>query len=305
MSELLRDVELVKLAHDLQVDVSEVEFLRPLSEEQLRSLRAAVNHALFAPYEPRFARMAAMSRHVPAAIGAKGAQVALGPLVCARVAAVTETQQAVKLTGHLSTSFLADMTPHIDPSKVADIVAALPERTVVETGHELVRRQEYIPLGRFVSYIDVDTALKVIDEAPPVELLQTAIFTEDRSSLDEVIAAVADRTLVDVLHAAQEGGHIDDALTLMSALAVESRTRVVGIVATLEEPVRDALVRAVARNDAWDDLTPVLEHLSDEDVLNLLDVPAVDDPEVRSGLEAAATTERARALFAELESRRS
>lgn len=304
MSELLRDVELVKLAHDLQVDVSEVEFLRPLSEDQLRSLRGAVNHALFAPYEPRFARMAAMSRHVPAALGAKGAQAALGPLVCARVAAVTETQQAVKLTGHLSTSFLAEMTPHIDPSKVADIVTALPERTVVDVGHELVRRQEYIPLGRFVSYVPVDTAMHVIDQAPPDDLLQTAIFTEDRQALDEVIAAVPDRTLVDVLHAAQEGDHIDDALTLMSALAVESRTRVVGIVATLEEPVRDALVRAVARNDAWDDLVPVLEHLDDEDVLTLLDVPAVADPEVRSGLDAVATTDRARALYAELEARR-
>ncbi len=305
MSELLRDVELVKLAHDLHVDVADVEFLRALSEDQLRALRGAVNHALFAPYEHRFARMAGMSRHVPAALAAKGAQVALGPLVCARVAAVTETHQAVKLTSHLSTSFLAEITPHIDPSKVADIVAALPEATVVETGHELVRRQEYIPLGRFVSYISEATALQVIDDAPPEDLLQTAIFTEDRAALDHMIAAVDDGTLAEVLRAAEEGDHIDDALTLMSALAVESRTRVVGIVSGLEEPVRDALVRAVARNDAWEDLAPVLDHLEDEEVLSLLDVPAADDGDVRGGLRTAATTERAQQLFEELEARRS
>ncbi len=304
MSGLLRHVELVKLAHDLQVDVEEVEFLRALSQEQLRSLRASVNHALFAPYEPRFARMAGVSRHVPAPLAAKGAQVALGPLVAARVAAVTETQHAVKLTEHLSTEFLAEMTPHIDPEKVEEIVVALPARTVVEIGHELVRRQEYIPLGRFVSYVTVETALRVIEDAPPEDLLQIAIFTEDRAALDHVIAAVDDRTIVAVLEAADARDQIDDALALLSALAVASRTRVVGLVATLEEHPRDALVRAVHRNDAWGDLTPVLEHLAHDDLVRLLDVPALQDPEVVTGLEAAATTPESKALVDDLRSRR-
>ncbi len=304
MSELLRDVELVKLAHDLQVDRSEVEFLRALSEEQLRTLRGSVNHALFAPYEPRFARMAAMSRHVPNALAAKGAQAALGPLVCARVAAAIDTTRAVELTGHLRTRFLADMTPHIDPSKVADIVARLPEDLVVEVGHEMVRRQEYIPLGRFVSYVRVETALRVIAEAPPEDLLRTAVYAEDRGALDTMIAAVEERTLAEVLQAAAASGDIDDALTLMSALAIESRTRVVGIVAALDEAVREELIRAVSRNDAWDDLAPVLDDLRDEEVLSLLDVPAVDDPEVRAGLKGAVSTTRAEQLFAQLEERR-
>lgn len=304
MSELLQHVELVKLAHDLQVDVAEVEFLGPLSEEQLRSLRAAVNHALFAPYEHRFARMAGMSRHVPPPLAAKGAQLALGHLVAARVAAVTETHHAVRLTGHLSTEFIADMTPHIDPAKVDDIVRALPEHTVVEVGHELVRRHEYIPLGRFVSYVPVETALRVIDDAPPEELLQVAVFTEDRAALDAVIAAVPDRTLVEVLQAADAGGRIDDALTLLSALAVESRTRVVGLVARLDEELRDSLVRAVTRNHAWPDLTPVLDHLEHADLLCLLDVPALDDPDVMAGLEAVATTPESRALLEQLRARR-
>jgi hypothetical protein len=304
MSDLLQHVELVKLAHDLQVEVSEVEFLRPLSEAQLRALRAAVNHALFAPYEPRFARMAGMSRHVPAPLAAKGAQIALGALVAARVAAVTATHHAVRLTDHLSTAFLAEMTPHIDPAKVADIVVALPESTVTAVGHELVRRQEYIPLGRFVSYVPVETALRVIDDAPPADLLQVAIFTEDRAALDEVIAAVPDRTLVDVLNAADAAGRIDDALTLLSALAVESRTRVVGLVATLEDHLRDSLIRAVSRNHAWPDLTPALAHLDRNDLLRLLDVPALDDPDVMADLEHVTTTPAVQDLLDELRTRR-
>jgi hypothetical protein len=295
----------VKLAHDLGVPTAEVEFLAALSDEDLARLRGAVNHALFAPHEARFARMASMGKLVPTTIAAKGAQLALGPLIAARVAAVTDPDLAVKLVNHLSVAFLAKMTPFINPAKVAEIVARLPEEVVVATGERLVASKEYIPLGRFVAHVPLETALTVVRAAPPLDLLQVAIFTDDRAELDRIIAAVEEEVLVAVLTEATAAGDIDDALTLLASLSVDSRLRVVRVAGGLGDDVRDALVAAVARNDVWDALQPVLEHLEDDEVLHLLDVPALSDPEAYAGLErASAGVEGADALLAELRRRR-
>ena len=290
MTDLLQHVELVKLAHDLGVDLAEVEFLGALSDTELARLRGAVNHALFAPHEARFARMAAMGRHVPLGLAAKGAQLALGPLIAARVAAVTDPELAVRLVGHLSIGFLARMTPHIDPAKVAEIVARLPREVVVATGEKVLESKDYIPLGRFVAHVDVDTAVEVARIAPPDDLLQIAVFTDDREALGRMIDRIDEEILGSVLTEAASTGQIDDASTLLALIPVGARLRVVRVAGTLADDVRDALVASVVRNDLWEALRPVLDDLDDEEVLHLLDVPALSDPEAFAGLERSASS---------------
>ena len=266
MTDLLQEVELVKLAHDLDVDVDDLAYLRALSDSEIADLRRAVNHALFAPHEPRFARLAGLGRHVPHAISARGAQLVLGPRVAARAAGVTDPDLAVRLVEHMSVKFLAAMTPYIDPARVAGIVARLPEDVVVGTGERLVAAKEYIPLGRFVAHVPLATALRVVRAAPPADLLQVAIFTDDRAALDAIIAAVEEDVLAAVLTTAASSDDLDDALTLLACLALESRARVVRVAAGLDDAVRDGLVAAVERNDAWEALAPVLDQVEDEDL---------------------------------------
>ncbi len=288
MNDLRVDVELTKLAHDLRVDVSEVEALAALSREELVELRGMATHALFAAHEHRFSRFAASARLVPASLAAKGAEVALGPLITARVAAVTDPEMAVKLAGHLSPAFMARVAPHLDPAKVAGVMTGLPEATVVDVGRRLVRAQQYVPLGRFVSFVPVATALRVVEEAPPLELLQVALFTEEAAALDAVISELSDERIAEVLVAADEADAVDDTLALLTALSPWTRARIVTLTAALEPHVRDGLVRAVSRNDAWSDLVPVLDHIGVDDARALLDVPALQDPDVRAGLAGSA-----------------
>jgi hypothetical protein len=243
--------------------------------------------------------MAGMGRHVPPALAAKGAQLALGPLIAARVAAVTDPGLAVRLVEHLSLEFLARMTPFINPAKVADIVARLPEDVVVATGEKLVASKEYIPLGRFVAHVPLATALTVVRAAPPLDLLQVAIFTDDRAELDRIIAAVEEDVLASVLTAAAAAGEIDDALTLLASLSVDSRVRVLRVASRLGADVRDALAEAVARNEVWEALRPGLEHLEHDEALRLLDVPALSDPDAFAGLERAAAGVPGTALLLE------
>jgi hypothetical protein len=128
----------------------------------------------------------------------------------------------------------------------------------------------------------------VVDGAPPLQLLQVALFTEEPAALDGVISELPDERIVEVVVAAEEDGSIDDALTLLSALSPWTRARIVSLTAGLEVHVRDSMVRAIARNDAWGQLVPVLDHIGVDDARSLLAVPALKEAEVRTGLAAAA-----------------
>ena len=63
-----------------------------------------------------------------------------------------------------------------------------------------------------------------------------------------------------------------------------SRVRVVTVAHGLDADVRDALIRAVHQHDAWGALLPVLDGLEVDQVVHLLDVPALGEPGVRERL---------------------
>ena len=58
--------------------------------------------------------------------------------------------------------------------EVIDSLTSL-ENVVVATGERLVASKEYIPLGRFVAHVPLETALTVVRASPPLDLLQVAI----------------------------------------------------------------------------------------------------------------------------------
>jgi hypothetical protein len=301
MSRLLVHAELTKLAHDLRVEVAELEALAVLSRDELVELRSMVSQALFAPHEHRFTRFAAMARLVPAGLAAKIAELALGPFLTARVAAVTEPELAVRMAGHISPEFMARMSPYLDPTKIAGILAGLPEETVVDVGRRLVTADEPIALGRFMSLVPVAVSVQVVEEAPPLQLLQIALLTDDPAALDAVICELPDERIVGVLEAATQADAVDDAVAMQAPLPSATRTRILRLASRLDVAVRDALVLSVSRNDAWGQLVDVLDDLGADDARSLLDVPAMQDAEVRAGLTAsAAGNAAAEAVLGEL-----
>ena len=284
MSDLLVRIELIKLAAEMRVDVSDLAFLDDLSVEQLTRLRHQIGHAMFAPQEPRFKRIAAAAKLVPAGISAKAAQFTMGPQISARIAGSLDPHLAVKLAGSMKDSFLATMAPYLDPDRVGPIVRSLPQQRIVDVGHLLLERQEYVALGRFVSEVDVATALRVIERASPYDLLQAALFTDDRSMIDQIVEALTDDHLAGVMNDAVERGVVDEALTLLSSISVPTRVRAVQATAGLSESTRDALLEAVARNDVWDELLPVLGQVDHDALRRLVNVPIALVPDLLDSL---------------------
>ncbi|KQY64102.1 hypothetical protein [Nocardioides sp. Root140] len=304
MTSLANRVEIIKLAHALDVPDTDLAILAPVPADDIRTVRQSLGEAIFAQHEPRFRRIAKLASMVPPQLSARIAQMALSPLLGARVAAVMDPALAVKLAGSLKTTYLADLSTALDPVRAEPILSRIEADLIVEVGRLLVERKEYVALGRFVSVIEPDTALKVIASATGRDLLQVALFAEDPIALDELVRRIDDQRLVDAIRAADEDGLYDDAVTLIASVSPTSRARLVPLITALDQAGLDAFATSLHSYDAWPAALPALAGLDDAALAALANCSATLTPgmlprmvEVAHELELGALVDRLATLL--------
>ena len=227
MTALTSALEITKLAHEMHVDEAELAFLATTSPDDLRDLRGIVSHAMFSRHESRVKGLAAVSKKLPAAVTAKIAEIAMGPMLSARVAAVMEPADAAKLAGHLKPEFLAELSVHLDPSRVSGIIAKLDEALVVDVGRRLMARGHLLTLARFTGVVGAETSLKVVDGASGSDVLQLALFIDEPSVIDPILAGLPDETVTEL--AAVTGEDDEAAEALLASLTEDSRARIASL----------------------------------------------------------------------------
>lgn len=227
MTALTSALEITKLAHEMHVDEAELAFLATTSPDDLRDLREIVSHAMFSRHESRVKGLAAVSKKLPAAVTAKITEIAMGPMLSARVAAVMDPADAAKLAGHLKPEFLAELSVHLDPSRVEGIIAKLDSALVVEVGRRLLAEGHLLTLARFTGVVRPETSLEVVDGASGAEILQLALFIDEPSVVDPILAGLSDETVAEIAASTAEHGEAADAL--LAALHADSRARIASL----------------------------------------------------------------------------
>lgn len=223
--ELETQAEIVKLARLLETEPERLRYLVSVSPHDLARFRDQVADALYARTAGGLRRMAAASRVMPGALAAAIAGRVLGPMLCARLAGMIEPDRAVDIAKRLPPEFLADVAVHIDPRRASDVVARLPTPLVLQGAAELVRRREYVAMGRFVGHLPGDTIRIAIGEIDEQSLLRVAFVMEGKERLDHVISLFPDERIGGILDAAEEEGLWAEALDLMDHLGPQLRER--------------------------------------------------------------------------------
>ncbi|MFT4286418.1 hypothetical protein [Nocardioides sp.] len=277
MGDLLSRIEITKLAQELRVPETELSFLTDSSPERLRELRAWISSAMFARNEQRVLLLASLSRLLPTGVTAKIAKLALGPMLSARVAGVLDPREASRLAGHLDPEFLARLAVSLDPKRVEPIIGALDDDLVIDVGRRLLDAGEHLVLGRFVSVVDVEVAMGVVETATDDALLRVALFTEEPEALDAIVARLPDHRLAGVIRAAAEADAYDAAVTLLTSLSEESCARLVGQVDAVTASARDSLVHAIAEHDVWPRILPTLHEVEQTTLAGMVNVPTTAD----------------------------
>jgi hypothetical protein len=290
MTELAARAEVEKLARELCADPEDLMFLTRAGAHRLAELRSVVSDALFARHEAPLHRVAGLAKVMPVALTAASAESVFGPMLCAKVAGVMETGRAVKLAGHLSPEFLADVAVHLDPRRAGDIVRTLPADLVVAVGRTLLGRGEYLTLGRFLAAAPSDVIRSILDIASNLEVLHVACYAEARDKVEAIIADLPDSRLHGIMRAAADTGRLHEGLSLLTSLGETTQVRMGVIAADLGRTVLDAVIREVQRLDVWADLVPVLGVLTDAARREFVNVPATKEPEVIRAVLVAVRT---------------
>jgi len=198
--------ELQKLAHQTGVSTDELAFLSGVPADDLRTLRAQIGEALFQADRHYFAKVAALSKAIPASLAAKVTELALPPLIAARTTELLDPGKAVDLVGRISGKYLARVAAVMDPSRSPHVIEKMPADTIALVGRELAAKQEWVVIGGFVSYVTSAGLRASVGEFTGEQLLRIGFVLDDTARLAEIAPMLTDEQLDDTLRAAADHG---------------------------------------------------------------------------------------------------
>lgn len=251
--------EVLKLARILERDPVTLAYLEPVAVQDLRELRDQVTEVLWTAHDGTLKRLAAASRILPASLSASISERAFGPLITARLAGLLEPARAVEVATKLSLPFLADVAIELDPRRASKVIALIAPAQIAEITRELMRRGEYVTMGRFVAHLNDKALVAALQEIDGGSLLRVAFVLEDRKRLGQLISLLPAGRLAEILTAAAQDDLWLEALDLLGHLSEPQRDEVMAIAPELDPAALDAIVAAVVQHDLWTEVRVIAD----------------------------------------------
>jgi len=180
-------IEVAKLARVLGVGAERLAALAALDPSDLRALRHQVADALVGAERRKLKRLAALASTIPAALTAKLAEQAFGPVLTARTAGFGDANLILGVAKRASPEFLADVAVELDPRHTDAAIAKLPAGPIAAAAAELERREEYAAMGVFVGFLSPDALAAALDTLSDDSILRVGALIEAPERLDEIV----------------------------------------------------------------------------------------------------------------------
>jgi hypothetical protein len=165
------------------------------------------------------------------------------------VAGLLEPGRAVDIAAKLPAGFLADVAIELDPRRASRVIAAIPAPQIRVVTSELVRREEYVTMGRFVGHLpdaSVRAALDVIDDRA---LLRIAFVLEHKDRMDKLLELLGRQRFAGLIEAAASADLWPEALDLLSRVNAVHQRELIEL-ARRRDPARyGELEKFVSRRD--------------------------------------------------------
>lgn len=229
MADLALQAEHLKLARLLGCAEAVVAGLEGLDVAALRRLRGACTSALFDGDRASLQKVVMVAKLTPGALNALIAEKAMGPVLASRVAGMLPPKMAVDIARRVPLAFNVEVTLQIDPRSAAPMLQLMPVELVVAVTREMVKRREYIVMGRFVDTLTNEQIRASMDVLDDESLLRIGFFVESPQRLEEVVGLMSDARLQKVVGVAAKpeldlGGAV---LVLLAGVSDSLRARMV------------------------------------------------------------------------------
>jgi hypothetical protein len=252
--------EVMKLARILGRDPDQLAYLERLSLTDLRQLRERVTEVLWSADGGTLKRLATASKLLPAGVSAAISERAFGPLLSARLAALLEPARAVDVAAKLPPPFLADVAIELDPRRASEVIARMPPVKISQVTRELVEREEYVTMGRFVGHLSDESVAAALAETDDGSLLRVAFVLEEKDRLEHLVTLLPDGRMAHLVQAAIDDELWLEALDLLEHLSPARRGAIVDSALELDPAAQEAIIAAVMEHDLWNEVLVIAEH---------------------------------------------
>lgn len=287
--------EILKLARLLEREPDELAYLEAVPLEDLQALREQTTEVMWQANGAALGRLAAASKLLPSGLTATISERAFGPLLSARMAGLLEPERAVDVATKLPIPFLADVAILLDPRRASALIALIPPAQTADVTRELVRRGEYVTLGRFVGHLGdeaITAAVAVMDDAT---LLRVGFVLEDKDRLEWLIELLPAERLGRIVEAAAEHGLWLEALDLLGHLSPARRLAIVTGAPDLDRAAIEAILATVVEYELWQEVLEIAEQdeaLQDRLAERVAALPADERQDIARRAEIEGALER-------------
>jgi hypothetical protein len=286
MSETLEArAELLKLSRLLCRDPDDLDYLEGTPSAELRLLREQITDVLFDAHGLALTRLASGSRLLPVALVATLGEKVFGPVLSARVAGLLEPSRAVEMASRMPVAFLADVAIELDPRRASEVISRIPPEQVAAITRELIAREEYVTMGRFVGHLGTDSIIAAVSAIDDPQLLPVAFVLESKERLKDLIGVLPSERLDGIIEAAAHADLWPEVLDLFGHLTLDQRRELVVRASAWDDGrTLSSLIDAAREQGMWAELLPLVSLLpaqGRERVAGLVSSLELDDESVQ------------------------
>jgi len=284
--------ELLKLSRLLESDEGSLDFLDGQNLDQLAQFRNTVSSFFYAQHQDSYQRLAGISKLVPTGASAKLATTVLGSVLAAGIASELPAERAIKLSDKLPDDFLAKLCIHLEPSQSRDLLAAMPDKIVARVAQTLLAMGEHITLARFVAVIKPSALQAITATVNDGEaMVKIALYLEDKSKLDTVLALLSEAQQRATLKAATDHELWPAVLSLNGHLNTELRGQMGNLVAEQGEAVISHIIEVASEQRLWTNLLQAVNAMDNQHQQMVVNVPKLREAPVMESLISTVASE--------------
>lgn len=284
-SDLDTRAELEKLCQLLDLSDERVRPLAVAGGDGMRRFRQQIQKTVFDYRRDGFRSLAKWVRLLPKGYLARLAERALGPRLTARLAGELDPYHAFKIAKRLPPEFLADVAVQVDPDRAREIITQLPAELIRDVALILVRREDYITLGRLADALRPPAIRAVVNAVhDDAVLLKIAFKVEDPAQLSKIVYMIDNKRVASVIRTGTEKALWPQALYVVDNVEDELKGRLANIMGEQDATVLDDLVLVAYRQNLWAPVLRGMARMNPKYYQKIVNLPAVKDAELLGDL---------------------
>lgn len=233
-SKINKNTELKRLEHILGKQKEELGYLDKLEAGELFDLKNSIADAILNEHADSWEKLAKVSKFMPNFINAKIAQEVLGPSLTANFTYFIPVKDAINISAHFSKKFMADVSEHLNPSRLEPLLKEFPNERIKKIISELEERNGYYTMGNFLDYMPQDKILTLSEQIKSEEtLIRTASYCNKKERLAPVVLSFSDDKAKSLLRKSADLDLCEDVLSVIMHISLADLMKYSDLIASL------------------------------------------------------------------------